>query len=368
MTKDQFVPIVPGIIHVTGEPDVGKTTFALQCGASPSRMAFIDDDGKERGTAAQLETAGTPFKFYKDLKSETSGLSQLQVYEKCQEIVAELASVKGGLDAIVWDTWTRFAGTLKAYVRKNPNQFRESQDWAPMGQIKGAQQWKEAQEYEAQLLAKLNGIAPVVILVTHLKDQYIGSRKTGKQIPDASRTIVKVPAFRVWLRRNPSGSPVPVALVLKRIKSMEFVDGKGLRTVNVLPPRVQPSGDDRSVWDAIKRYTDKPVGDRELLPEEMPNQFERSLIEGIMTEDQKKMWMLMLAADVEDENGDVDDEALETAQLITELREEMDDDEVAQELRGQGKNYRQIRMGFKALGQDVTTKEIVDWCKGNGTS
>ena len=365
MTSKTFTPIVPGIIHITGEPDVGKTTFALQSGASPQRMAFLDDDGKERGTAASLEASGTPFKFYKDLKSETAGLPQLQVFEKCLSFVDELEKDKDGYDAIVWDTWTRFAGTLKAYVRKNPAKFRESQDWAPMGQIKGAQQWKEAQEYEAQILARLNTIAPVVLLVTHLKNQYIGSRQTGKQIPDASRTIVKVPAFRVWLRRNPSGSPVPVALVLKRIKQMRFVEGEGLRTVNVLPPRVQPQDGDNSVWDAIARYVADPVGDRELLPHEMPNSFERSLIEGTMTDDQKKMWMLMLAADVEEENGEVDDKALETAQLITELREEMEDEDVARELRGAGKGYRDIRMGFKALGEDISTKEIVDWCKND---
>jgi len=357
----KFQPIIPGVIHVTGEPDVGKTLFALQCGANPNRMAFICDDSKGRGTVDQLRVDGIEFAHYVDLKDETRGLAQLKVYEKCQETIDALAKME--LDAIVWDTWTRAASTLKSYVRKNPTKFRESQDWAPMGQIKGAQQWKEAQELEAQIISRLNTIAPVVILVTHLKNQYIGSRRTGKQIPDASRTIIKAPSFRVWLRRNPSGSPVPVALVLKRISKSEFVEGKGLRTVNVLPPRVQPLDGDRSVWDAIKRYVDNPVGDRELEPREMPNKFERSLIEGVMTEDQKKMWMLMLAADVDEDNGDVDDAALETAQLITELRQEMEDNEVAKELREQGKSYRAIRMGFKALGEDVTTKEIVDWCK-----
>ena len=362
MTKKQFTPIVPGVIHVTGEPDVGKTLFALQCGADPTRMAFIDDDLKGRATVAQLKASGVEFALHADLKSETRGMPQLKVFEYCTGLVDKMEKME--LDAIVWDTWSRYSGTMKAYVRKNPGKFREGPDWAPRGDMKGAQQWKEAQELEAQTLARLNAAAPVVIIVTHLKDQYIGSRKTGKQIPDASRTIVKVPFFRVWLRRNPSGSPVPIALVLKRIHRDEYVEGVGLRTVNVLPPRIEPQKGDRSVWDAIKRYVGDPVGNRELLPHEIPNSFERSLIEGVMTEDQKKMWMLTLAADV-DEEQEVGAEALETAQTITELRGDMDDAEVAQELKAQGKNYRQIRDGFKALGKDVAMTQIVEWCKND---
>lgn len=362
MSKSKFVPIVPGVIHVTGEHDVGKTLFALQCGAHPSQIAFIDDDLKGRATMEQLRASGTELAIYTDLKTRTRGMPQLGVYEECMKIIEELER-HNNLDAIIWDTWSRFVSTLKPYVRKNMSKFRDGPDWAGKGDIKGGQQWKEAQEYEGRIIARLNAVAPVVILVTHLKDQYVGPRKTGKQIPDASRTINKVPAFRVWLRRNPSGSPVPVALVLKRISEAKFIEGEGLRVTNILPPRIQPQDGDGSVWDAIARYVKDPVGDRELLPHEMPNQFERSLIEGTMTEDQKKMWMLMLAADVDEENGSVDDEALEVAQVITELRQEMEDEDVARELKDQGRNFRQIRMGFKTLGEDVTTKEIVDWCR-----
>ena len=356
----KFIPVVPGVIHVTGESDVGKTLFALQCGAHPERIGFIDDDTKGRATVDQLRLNGFEFGAYYDLKSETKGLPQLGVYTRCMAIIKELE--KKSLDVIVWDTWSRFASTLKPYVRKNMLLFREAKDWASMGQMKGAQQWKEAQELEAQIIARLNVIAPVVILVTHLKDQYIGNRKTGKQIPDASRTITRVPSFRLWLRRNPSGSPVPIALVLKRIAKNEFVAGEGLRTTNILPPRVEPLPGERSVWDAIKRCVADPIGNRALEKHEIPNAFEKSLIDGTLTDDQKRAWMLSLAAAAGEEvkAPPSSDAEIGVAARVTEMRDAGSDDaEIARVLKKEGNSYPKI-----ARAMEVTVKQVVAWCRG----
>ena len=361
-----FKPLVSGVIHVTGEPDVGKTTFALECGAHPSRIAFIDDDGKGRATAEQIMGDIAALGLYVDLKEATKGMPQLKVFEKCAEVMDELESMKGELDAIVWDPWTRAASTMKAHVRKNPSKFREPQDWAAQGNIKGPQQWKEAQELEAQWITRLNNVAPVVILTTHLKNQYVGSRRTGKQIPDASRTIVRVPRFRLWLRRNPSGSPVPVGLVLKRIDVKRYVDGKGLRTVCVLPQRIEPQAEDESLWDAIGRYVSDPIGSRLPEPHEVPNEFERSLIEGTMTEDQKKAWMLMLAAGTDDVDLDIEieDEVMDAAQSIADMREdEIGDEEIVKVLREQGVSAKTISDAFGSLGEDVSVLQVIRWGK-----
>lgn len=361
-----FTPLIPGVIHGTGEHDVGKTTFALECGARPSRIAIIDDDGKCWATAEQVARDVEPFGLYIHLKKETKGMPQLKVFDRCMEIVSDLEAKKGEFDAIIWDTWSRFASTMKAHVRKNPSKFREPQDWAAQGNIKGPQQWKEAQEMEAEIIARLNDIAPVVFLITHLKDQYAGSRKTGKQIPDASRTIVKVPRFRIWLRRNPSGSRVPIGLVLKRIDEKVFVEGEGLRTICVLPERLEPQEGDKSVWDVIRRYIGDPVGNRELLSHEVPNEFERSLIEGTLTEDQKKAWMLMLAAGAEDDINEmlVSDEVMDAAQYIADMRKDgAEDNYIAKSLKEQGVSYRDIADAFESLGEEVGTLQVIQWCK-----
>ena len=58
---------ITGLVHVTGEPDTGKTTFALSCGFQPSEIAFFDDDLKTQSIANQLKEAGTPLGYYANL-------------------------------------------------------------------------------------------------------------------------------------------------------------------------------------------------------------------------------------------------------------------------------------------------------------
>ena len=56
--------MINGIIQVTGEPGVGKTSFALQCGAPPERILFVDDDVKGRSTVDDLKSMGMEFGDY----------------------------------------------------------------------------------------------------------------------------------------------------------------------------------------------------------------------------------------------------------------------------------------------------------------
>lgn len=357
-TAKKFVPLIPGIIHVTGEPDVGKTTFAFESGARADRICFIDDDVKGHATVEQIIRDVGKLGRYVDLRAETRGLSQLQVYAKVTEIIDSIET--GQYDVIIFDTWSRYASTMKAYVRKNPSLFREPKDWAAQGNIKGPQQWKEAQGLEAAKLAQLNELAPVVIIVTHLRNQYIDNRKTDKQIPDASKTVVRVPNFRLWLRRNPTGSPVPIGLVLKRIDVKKATD-RGLRTISVLPPRIQPRDNDESLWDTIAYYVKNPVDKRKLEPHETPNEFEQSLIEGTLTEDQKHMLFLRLQADVapDEEEIVIEEELLDIQQYVHDMREEnLDDSQIASLLKEEGKSYREIA---KAL--DIDMKEAIALCK-----
>lgn len=282
--------LIQGIIHVTGEPDTGKTTFALECGAKPERIWFLDDDVKGRATVQELLANGFEFGRYDDLVALARGKRELEFHLACHDLMTQVEP--GQFDAIVWDTWTRFAKTCHPYVVTNPAIFK--QRWSPMGRIKGAQQWQEAHRYEAQILNHLQGLAPTVIVVTHLKDFYMNDAKTGKQVPACSRTLVRVPVMRVWLRHN-EHSPVPVGLMLKR-PSRRTVTERGLRTINMLPRKVTPQDGDRSLWDTIARYYDNPIDLREPFEWEMPTEYELSILDGTLTADQKRTLHLMLQA------------------------------------------------------------------------
>jgi len=282
-----------GIIHVCGENDTGKTTFALECGADPNRILFFDDDVKGRATIRDMIESGIlkGGENYYDLPSLSRGKRETDFHDAIMKI---LDGVKPGqFDAIIFDTWTRFASTCTAKVKANPDKYR--QFWAHDGRIKGAEWIQEGQLLEASVTDHLLELTQTVILVTHLKDFYLNNAKVeGKQIPAASRTVSRVPRMRIWLRQNPSGRPVPIGLLLKRLDRKEMIEGKGIRTVNILPRKITPHDDEHSVWDSIWRYWANPVGDRVPLPEETPDEFELSILDSTLTRDQRRTFNLMV--------------------------------------------------------------------------
>lgn len=304
--------LIGGLIHATGEPDVGKTSFGLECGAPPERIAFIDDDIKGAPTARELAAQGTPFALYRDLVALGRGMDEEQLHGIGTVVIGEIEAYAGELDAIIWDTWSRFAKTCHPWVVAHPRLFRKH--WSPMGTIKGAQQWLSSFDYEAQIIARLCAIAPLVILTTHLKAAYRGNvRIPDRFVPDCTRAVTQKARFRVWLRRNPD-SPQPIGLVLKRLSQVRKADNGGIEVVNVLPLRMKPC-----TWAEIGRYWADPMGDHRPTAEETPDEFELSLLQGTLTEDQERTFRLMLR------QGAFGEEEVATESGAQEETEEADD-------------------------------------------
>lgn len=279
---------ITGLVHVTGEYATGKTPFALTCGADLRRIAFFDNDVKGRETVNELRQQGGEFGFYRDMLKETSNLREVETHEKYLRAIDELKPNQ--YDVIVFDTWAPFSTTFRAYVRKHETKFREF--YAPLGTIHGAEWAIEANHYEAEVLARLLDLAPLVIVVTHLKEHRIQinesvSRATGKQIPDVKKAVIEKSRFRIWLRRNPQGN-LPIGLLLKPLTRAKLVDNR-VDFETVLPLKINPG-----TWQQIWEYWQNPVGSRELTQDEKPNEFELSLIEGTLTRDQMETFRLAL--------------------------------------------------------------------------
>lgn len=294
-----------GITQVTGAHDTGKTTFALECGADPNFICFFDHDIKGRATVEQIGKDN--FGRYVDLNELAEGKREIEFFDVCMSEIDKIK--KGQFQAIIWDTWGRFGKCFHPYVVANPTKFRVK--WSPSGRIKGAEMWQEAQQYEARVLNRLGKLADTVIIVSHLKDFYANNAKVpGKQVPNSSRTLARVPNFRIWLKQNPD-SPVPIGLVLKRVDVKKFVKGKGLRTTSVLPRKIVPRPTDESLWDTIAWYYENPVGLREPKPHEIPDEFELSILDGTLTPEMRHTFNLMLKAGVVEDGdewvGDNDD-------------------------------------------------------------
>lgn len=297
------VPI-RGIVHVTGEPDCGKTTFALQCGAKISRIAFFDADVKGSAVVENLKKQKTSFGMYRDLVVECKGMKELAAHEHCLKLIDAIKP--GPLDAIIWDNYSTFEKTFHPYVVKHSAKFRDH--YSKKGDIKGAEFWLASFDYEAQVLAHLTTLADLVILVTHLKNHNINGKRTGKLVPDIKRPMVRKPIMRVWLRHNPD-SAVPIGLVLKRIGKDVVLEDGSYGKVNILPRRIVPKQEDTSLWDAIARYWETPMGNRKPEKHERPSAFELSILDGTLTSEQKLIFRTGKVE--EDEVLDFGDSALE---------------------------------------------------------
>ena len=267
---------ITGLVHVTGEPDTGKTTFALSCGFQPSEIAFFDDDLKTQSIANQLKEAGTPLGFYANLTKDTIGMREIDFHNYVME---QIQTLKGkGFKVLVFDTWSRFENTFHPVVQKEPQKFK--QFFSPNGTFKAMEIWKVSFDYEARVIDELLQVAPLVILITHLKDQTIGSVKTGAEIPDSKKPVVEKSRLRIWTRHNPDG-PAPIGLVLKRLSKVTVTES-GITPINVLPRKVNPC-----TWKRILEYWEDPIGDRTPSNNEVPNDFEFSILDGVLTADQK---------------------------------------------------------------------------------
>lgn len=288
---------ITGLINVTGEPDTGKTSFALSSGAAPERTAFIDDDVKGGSTVKEVIASGHKFGYYRDLVKEAEGLREIDFHNLCLQIIHDLEAMKGNLDVIVWDTWTKFENTFQPVVVSSPLRFR--QYYSAMGQIKGAEQWQASFDYEAIVLAKLVNIAPLVIVTSHLKKDQTRVR----DIAESKKPLVQKSRMRVWLRHNPD-APQPIGLMLKRLLKMTVTD-EGMVPVNVTHRKVKPL-----TWKRLIHFWENPVGDNPPTAEERLSEYELSILDGVLTRDQKEALKLAV---IEAEKEREQEKAIEEA-------------------------------------------------------
>lgn len=327
--EQTFTNPITGLIHVTGEHDTGKTVFALSCGVQPARMVFVDDDIKGRATVNQLRAQGMEFGKYVDLTAAFREKREIERHEIGLKLINDIEP--GQYDAIIWDTWSNFEATFYPVVAKDPKRFREF--YAPMGQIASGERWAVSFQYEAQVIGDLLNRVPLVILTTHLKNENVNGKQTGRMIPDAKKTLNQKSNFRVWLRHNPDG-PEPIGLVLKRPVKL-VANEHGLHPVNILPRKMKPF-----TWERILHYWNEPVGNRPMTADEKPDEYELSILDGVLTSDQKNILKLAI---IESERERAEGFSVEPdyAEAVRAKRAEgMDDEDIAESL---SLNYAQIK-------------------------
>jgi hypothetical protein len=342
--SEKRVPVISGLIHVTGEPDTGKTTFTLATGVEPEKICFFDNDLKTQAVADDLAESGHPFGYYVNLVrgfAQYKYASPIAFHDYVVELLdAILAQKKGNVypfQVFVFDNWSRMEDGIRAYSLKVMPQISS----LTPGQIRNMSQltWPYTYAYYAEFLDKLLSIAPTVFLVTHIRAKYIGSKKTDQIEARGQRPLIEKSTMRVWMRHNPD-SPAPIGLILKRPQKMVF-EGGALLPVSILPRRVKPC-----TWEKIEEYWRSPIGNTTPSPEEVPDEFELSILDGTLTEDQKVSLRLALVS--------AEQEDAEEAALLQAMGEELK--ERVQAMRAEGMSPPVI-----AKELDITVAEVGEY-------
>lgn len=289
MSKDIYKP--EGIFNVTGEIDAGKTLFSL--GSYPIKdTVYIYDDVKK--FSVEGIDVSKEFGLFINL-TEKYPITKYKELEFAKAVMAEIDAIPSDkYSAIVFDTWTRFGKALRRYAKANPLLFREKEAFTNQVAIRNAEEWGEANIVEANYIASLSHKCKALFLNTHIRNIQKGQIKTDALEPDCGSSFKFVCNARFWLRHN-KNSGVPIVLVMKRLAKVQVKDGM-IQPVNLLPRKITPMQDEKSVWDCINRYWQNPVGNREPTEDEIPSPFELSILDGVLTDDQKEMWRAELDA------------------------------------------------------------------------
>lgn len=312
---------IEGIIHVTGEPDTGKTTFAYTSGSHPSKIAFFDNDIKSKSLHRQLN-----FGIYLNLVKMFTDGGKLKPVEFHNMVLRELDKIEpGSIETLIFDNWTQMEDGIAAYAEEHMVEMSN----LTRNQIQNMNMltWPYKRLYYVTVLDRLLEVAPTVFIITHVKDQWLNKRKTGAKVPRCQEPLVEKSSFRIWLRHNPD-SQAPIGLVLKRIAKSEWSDEKGrIVPLSVLPRKIAPCD-----WDKINEYLEHPVGNRPLTADEMPDEDEIAILEGTLTDDQKLMLRAAVTEDLEEEEE------------LDEVPVNVESDKVAEikKMKEEGKSNREI--------------------------
>ena len=274
---------VSGLWHITGEIDTGKSSFAIGASTEPGKIAVIDGDVKGTSMARSLHEQGFPFGMYLDWHRATRGMRELQMYNYGRELVKNLPENK--YEVIVWDNYREMEMSFHAEVTRDPKKYRD--EWAPKGDIKGGQEWQSAAALETEFLQELLDKTKQVFLVTHLKSANIGGKQIpGKFVPACQEPLITKTLCRLWLRRNPDGRRVPIALTLKGLNITRYVEGKGAVPINILPQRITPRQEDETLWDTLEYYFANPWRNKPLTGSDRLTEEEISVLSNTLTKDQ----------------------------------------------------------------------------------
>lgn len=299
-----------GLIQVTGDVNVGKTSFALQSGFKFSEIAYFNFDGKEPDTYDDKPLTEV-FGFYRSYLPIMQEKRELAMIE---QFLADVETVKPSVRVAIIDNEEFFRKNFHPYTMKHKNDLKDY--WFGRGgTYKVMEELGFAKAFEAVFFASLQKKFEQVFVINHLEDARDESA-TGDEkplIPGKKKSSIKLPLIqrtkmRLWLV-NTDGHLCPSAIVVKN-PGFQRMGDDGIETVTLFPPKLSPFAlpdwKERqfvSLWDVIKHYEDNPFSAKypKIESYEMLSEREREMVSEELTENDRRL-MEQFAAVIQREN------------------------------------------------------------------
>lgn len=290
-----------GVVVFTGEPNSGKTAAALTHRvSSPAEFAIFNFDGKEYPPL--------PWGFYRSyygMRSDLEGAGELDPETAMvNQVMEDIKALPAGITVAIFDAEEEFGRGLLSWTLQHANNLK---NFHGGGTMLAKSKLGYAKVVESSLLIdallKHSGLQTVYV-INHLVDEYAKpssgaseSVPTGRRIPKASVVMRQKASSFFWAVPN-LDHPCPIYFVVKDPGIRYFDEASGqVRTKRLLPYRLDPKclGEERykgdiSFRDMVDHYIQKGGVDNVLQDFENPTAEEFAYIQGVLTDNQKKIW------------------------------------------------------------------------------
>lgn len=281
-----------GIILITGEVNVGKTSAAHPAGYSLKEIAYLNFDGKEPDFSG-----GNAADFYGFYRNYYELLLREKELKTIETFLNDVESLPKTIKVVIVDGEEQFRKSFTPYTIKHKENLRDYW-YGRGGQMQVMEVLGFSSKFEAMYFSSLQEKYDFVFIINHLEDARSDEKGTdglrnlipGKKTASVKRQLIEKSKARFWIVPT-DGHLCPSVIMVKNPGLV--IPENGFKTISPFPPKLSPFAlpdySERkfiSIWDIIKYYEENPFSEKYPSVEsyEVLTQKEREMVSEDITE------------------------------------------------------------------------------------